>query len=245
MRSRLALGSLMVLAFALPALAQTPAQRASARRTTWEWYTDFTSSVAQGTAPWHKQTVSGGVTSMYKGFANRPGIITTSSSATANSGEVIWVAMFSGILLAGEEYFAMDFRPEDIVNVTGRFGFHDTLTTAAVVDGVYIHMDTAGLVTGVTSDNGTSSTTGTSFQLTAGSFYRAEIELDAGATTATFTIKDDAGLTTFWTDALTTNIPTAPGRELGVGSIWTATGGARPIVSHDYIFATTGRTLVR
>jgi hypothetical protein len=244
MRSRSALGSMLALALASSAHAQTPADRAAARRSTWEWYTDFTSSVAAGTAPWHKQTVSGGVSSAYTGMANRPGIVTTSSSAVANSGEVIWAAQFSGLLLAGQEYFEIGFRPEDTTNVTGRFGFHDTLTAGAIVDGVYLQMDVAGALSGVTSDNNGSSTTATSTPLTAGSWYRASIELDAGATTATFSLKDDAG-NPIWTDSLTTNIPTAPGRELGLGSIWTATGGARPIVSHDFIFAATGRNVLR
>lgn len=153
--------------------------------------------------------------------AQHPGNVRFVSSTTPNSGVYIGSNTIQLLLSGGEVYEAV-FRLETLTLSTFRLGFLDTTTSADAVDGVYVEVDSTGVATGKTSNNSTRSTTATTLTLTATTWYRLRIVVNS-TSLATFTIYDDAGAE-LWTNTLTTNIPTASGRETGAGVTATNSG---------------------
>jgi spore coat protein U-like protein len=116
-------------------------------------------------------------------------------------------------------------------------GYHDSLTENAPVDGVWLNI-ADGVLTGKTSTNSTSSTTGSSYNLEQNKWYRGKVVLNADASEATFTLYVDDSDTVLWTDTLSTNIPKATGRETNHADVCTYSGtSAIEIGSIDYVRA--------
>ena len=178
--------------------------------------------------------------------ASHPGVITIASSTTANSGASV-ISNGSQILLGGGEQFDCVFKtPAAFTSITTRLGFHDTSTSADAVDGCYLEISTAGVAVGKTSNNSTRTTSATIATLSVATWYHGRVKLNAGATGVDFTIYDDSGAQQ-GTVNITTNIPTASGRECGAGYIVT-NAGTTAINSGflDYMcFGQQGRTLAR
>jgi len=167
--------------------------------------------------------------------ALHPGVRLFTSSTSANSGYYCRTDQTALLLGGREKATLIFFTPPGFTNNTVRFGFHDSITEAAPTDGVYCLM-AANVLTGQTMNNTTGSTTGTSYTLAAGTWYRIVVKLNADASLATFTLYADNSNTVLWTDTLATNIPTGAGRFVGFGLIGTNSGTtAVPIVSVDYM----------
>lgn len=180
-------------------------------------------------------TASGTISSPTAGDANHPGIGRMASAAGANSGYFVGSNTAQIILAGGEKWVAI-FSPIAFANNLIRTGFFDNKSSGGTVgDGCWLEVDATGLLTGKTSSNSTGSTTGTSFQLVAGTWYRGTVELNSDATLVTFTLYNDAG-TQLWQATLSTNIPTGAGRETGMGiyAFSTATGPTA-VVNIDYM----------
>ena len=153
----------------------------------------------------------------------------------------------TSILLGGGEQFDCVFKtPAAFTNITTRLGFHDCTTSTDAVDGCYIEIPTTGLAVGKTSSNSVRTTSATIATLAVNTWYHARIKLNATATAVDVTIFDDSG-TQLGTVNITTNIPTASGRECGAGYIVTNAGVVATISGIiDYMaYGYQGRTLTR
>lgn len=180
------------------------------------------------------------------GEKEHPGIYIANSSVNANSGHLVWTAQQNEILLSGSEHFVFIFKQARFTDVVHLSGFLDVITASTPVDGVFFSVSAAGAITGVTSNNSASSVTATSYTLTLGTWYRGELFLNPAATLATFYLYDCATGFLLWTDTLATNIPTAAGRETGIGWLVYHTGTeVLELASLDFIQAEIQRDLVR
>jgi hypothetical protein len=171
-----------------------------------------------------------------------------SSSTSADSG-FHFSCISTGLRLAGYESSDLILRPRSLAGTTIRAGFVDTASISDAVDGAYIEMAQVGGVDGVivgkTASNSVRSTTGTSYTLATNTWYRLRIVVNSDATRVDFYLYSEAGAL-LWTDNLTTNIPTAAGRETGHGIVATNSGTtAVALVDIDYLDLAINRVLVR
>lgn len=196
-------------------------------------------------APFVNNALASG-TGAFRSEANHPGVWVSSSSVNANSGNVVWAHQYTGLLLSGSEHFVFVFNQARFTDVAHIAGFFDVITVTAAADAVYLTVSTSGVLTGTTQTNFVGSVTPSSYTLTLGTWYRGEILLNATATLVTFYLYDCATGVLLWTDTLATNIPTAAGRELGVGWMVYHTGAAVfELASLDFIQAEIQRDLIR
>jgi hypothetical protein len=131
-----------------------------------------------------------------------------------------------------------------LTNGTFRLGFHDATTSSDAVDGAYLEVASTGVGTGKTASKSTRSTTATTYTLSTATWYRLLIVLDSAAARVDFYLYNDAG-TQLWTNNLTTNIPTASGRETGAAVIGTNSGTSATDLYHlDWVavYFSTART---
>lgn len=143
---------------------------------------------------------------------NHPGVLSYSSSTTANSGvQVAWGANTGGIQLRAGLIFDCMFFPVTFANTTYRFGFTDSTSSADSVDGVYFEINGSSSIVAKTAANSVRTTGAATGTLTASAWYHARIYVNS-LTSAVFYIYDEAGAQVF-TDTITTNIPSGAGRE--------------------------------
>lgn len=188
-----------------------------------------------GLLPWGVSAINTGTLGAISGTPKHPGVMPILSSATPNSGYRIRLNPDS-LLLGGGEKTTIIFKPATtLLGVTARFGFHDSSDVTAPVDGVYAEI-VDGVLSGKTSNNNTKSTTGTTFTLTADTWYRLVILLNNDATSAKFTLYADDSNTVLWSDSLAENIPNTAGREVCHAYVCTYSGSsAITIGSLDYM----------
>lgn len=177
--------------------------------------------------------------------ANHPGSTRIRNGTTsADSGYYIGTNT-AQIRLAGGERFESIFLLDTLVNNTFRTGFMDTTTVADAVDGCYLEILATGVATGKTANNSVRSNTATTTTLVVATWYHLVIQLSSDASSVTFMIYDDSGVV-IWTDSLTTNIPTAAGRELGAGFVATNSMLIAGDLAHlDYMVVEWKRRLTR
>ena len=190
--------------------------------------------------------IAGGTT-ISAGSANHPGIVTQRSHATnANSGAA-WGIAPNALLLAGGESVEVVFRVDRLTDVTAYLGFQDSFAVAAPTDGAFVKIPSTGALIGQTSAASVTSSTATIATVSIGTWYRALIEVNATATSVTFSLYSEAGAL-LGSASLTTNIPTVAGQETGVITTTTlaiAAGSAVDLLSLDYVGVAIDRTLVR
>lgn len=189
----------------------------------------FCNTNASGSDPFIGAAISSGTnTTAPSGTAlngTRYGGVLLRQSATANSGYLYQTTATSVRFGTESRLFrAHIFHATALTNRTVRVGFHDSTTSADAVDGVYFEI-VAGVATGKTSTNSTRSSTGTTHTATVNVWYVYEIEVNAAGTLATFRVLDTSE-TQLFSATLTTNIPTASGRESAAGIVATANTGA-------------------
>lgn len=184
-------------------------------------YNDFLVTT-NPTGAWHTAAVNGGSPAYAGGLANHQGVYQHTAAVAANSGSRVYTEPNS-IVLTGSEKTTIIFKTVILANVLRRMGFHTSTDQTAPTDGVYCKID-GGVLTGQTANNGTGSTTGTSYNLGATTWYRLSIELNSTATLATFTLYADNSTTVLWTDTLSTNIPVS--RLVSHVDICTSTAGS-------------------
>lgn len=177
---------------------------------------------------------------------NHPGVQLWRSGTTANSGVQAFTVQTTFRLGGGEQWDVHFWTPAAFTGTTFRSGFGDQLTSTAFVDGVWIEFSGSAAVTCKTRSNSTETASATVATLSASTWYHGRITLNAGATSATCQIFDDSG-TSQGSQAVTTNIPTASGREAGWGTIATNSGTvAADLVAMDRMRLTNpGRTVQR
>jgi len=201
------------------------------------YYTDFLGPAGAGTVeaafPFDFVAISLGTIAKIAGESNHPGILRISSSTTANSGGYI-LTDATAFLISGGEVFEIIFQPRvsGNANTTIRMGFLDTTTSTDATDGVYFELPANSLdIVGKTADNATRTTSSTIATLTLNTWYRCRIEINSNATQANFYVYDDSG-TLLGSTNITTNIPTATGRNTGAGLVATNSGTTATLLSY-------------
>lgn len=211
-------------------------------------FTDFWGAATADTgeasyAPWDVALISTGTQSKTAGEPNHPGILRFTSSTTANSGGYCRTDITT-FRLGGGEVTEFVFRVIDLTTLTARFGFIDTGTSADCVDGAYLELLSTGALTGKTSNNSTRTTSASLGTLSINTWYRVRIVVNKAATAVDFYLFDDAG-NQLGTAQITTNIPTAAGRETGHGYIATKSGTvAQACIEVDFMSIEFTRALI-
>jgi hypothetical protein len=200
-------------------------------------YTDFLgvagATTVEAAYPFDYAVISSGTQAKIAGEQNHPGILRTSSSTTTNSGGYC-IIEGTAFRLTGGEVFELTFqhRVASGTATTLRFGFLDNTTSSDAVDGCYFECPAASLaLVGKTSSNSTRSTTATIYTLTVNTWYRAKVVVNSNATSVTFYLYNDAG-SLLGSQSLTTNIPTASGRETGAGFVATNSGTTATLLAY-------------
>jgi len=177
--------------------------------------------------------------------ANTPGVIRIRSGSNTDSGYKYGNSNTQ--LITGGEQYEVIFNPATLTNSTMRFGFYDAPPPLNVVDGAYLGVS-GGIMFGRTASDdggaGGNTATGTSFNLVAGTWYRARVTVNSNATRVDFYLYNLSG-TQLWTDNVTTNIPTASGRETGSGVSAMNSAASTNIVHLDYMAQWWDKPLVR
>jgi len=174
--------------------------------------------------------------------ASHPGIINFTQSG-ANTGGWIGITGLTSVALAGGEVFECIFRMNSVTNTVYRLGFQDSITTTLPTDGCYIH------IAGTTADgrsysNTTNTTTGTTYTVSAATWYRAKVFVSA-TNLATFTIYNMAGAV-LWSDTVATNIPNGAGRETSMFVLgYKTTAGTVSLADFDWVSYTNLTALTR
>ena len=174
---------------------------------------------------------------------NHPGVLRLRSNTTANGG-YRYQAYNGSIRLKGGEVFNGVLYHENIATTTVRMGFNDNTTSADAVDGCYFEIPTSGAVVGKCSNNSTRTSTAGSYTISLSTWYSYRITMNSDATLATFEIFDSSG-NSLWTsnNTVSSNIPTASGRETNVGIVATESSTtATYLVDLDYMSFSFGST---
>jgi hypothetical protein len=169
------------------------------------------------------------------GEANHYGIHrVTSHSSNSNSGAITGTGADS-VLLQGNMAAEIIFKCPTLSALVHKLGFTDVSTISdSPTNGVWISVD-GDLVQGRTADNGSASLTATGYTISADQWYRAKIVLNSDATQVDFYLYDDDGVE-LWHDTLTSNIPTATGRECAMQMVAGKTSaGAAAILDVDWV----------
>lgn len=211
--------------------------------------TDFlstTSPFAQGLLG---AAISSGTIVQIAAEPNHPGIVELRDSTTANGGYRIMTDALAYRLAGGEKFVCVFQIRGARSTAVCRLGFQDSTSATAPADGVYI--DFVGNGTTVTAsgkcrNNNTESVTGSNFAVALNTWYACIIELNAAGTQVTFTIFNESGVSQ-WSATLSTNIPTASGRETGAGVYVgeSTTDAAAGIIRLDYLRIESSKVLVR
>jgi hypothetical protein len=201
------------------------------------YYTDFLGAAGAATVeaayPFDFAVISSGTQAKIASEANHPGILRISSSTTANSGGYIETDA-TAFLLGGGECFEVIFQPRvsGNANTTIRMGFLDTTSSTDATDGAYFELPAGSLdIVGKTANNGTRTTSSAIATLTVNTWYRARLEVNSNATQVNFYVFNDSG-TQLGSQSITTNIPTAVGRETGAGVIATNSGTTATLLAY-------------
>jgi len=175
---------------------------------------------------------------------NHPGVIRLASLTTANSGAGVQTT--DRIRIGGGELFDANLSfPTAFTNNTFRIGYFDSTTVADAVDGAYFELVGSGVVVGKTASNSVRTTSATIATLAASTWYHFRVTVNADATGVTFDIYDDNG-TSQGSQSVTTNIPTAAGRETRAGVVATNSGTvSTALLDVDYMRFGSTRKLVR
>lgn len=212
------------------------------------FYTDLHSAATAAGTPWAGSAVSAGTMNTANSGAvdaNHPGVVKFRSASTAaNSGFRLQIDP-SFLLLGGMEYSEIIFNVIGVSQSTIRFGFIDTATINDCIDGCYFELGATTQLLAKTANNSNRTTADTSFNIVEGNWYRATIDLGAGASRANFNLYDDGG-SLLWTEGITATIPNSGIRYTGNGIIGThGLSAAVDIVHIDWLAYATERTLVR
>lgn len=187
--------------------------------------------------------IAGGSSLGTAAAVNHPGILVEKAGAGGNSGHA-WGTTSTAILISGGESCIAIFQMVTTSGVVGYIGFEDTFTAAAPTDSVCFKINETTL-SGQCSAGGSTTGTGTTYTITTGVWYNAQISINAGATLATFALFNATG-TLLWSDTIALNIPTLAGQDTGLGSAFIKTSaGAADLVKLDYLAAMFNTALVR
>lgn len=176
-------------------------------------------------------------------IANHPGTIAARCHATnANSGEYFLTAAIFSIV--GGEYFRSIFRHDLSLNTVTYLGYFDQVTATTPTNGIVLNI-VGGVLTGKVYAGGVLlGTTGTSYTLVEGSWYRAELLVDNDLRFVTFQLFSETGQL-LWADRVTSTLTPAQTTGGGILSYVTVSPGAVNLITMDYLGFVNTKPLVR
>lgn len=201
-----------------------------------QMFTDFPGTGAGNMSPWTISLVaSGTIAQQAPTDGDHPGIIRVTSSTSSNSGAYVNTGL-SHLLLMPGDYLECIFSIVTLTNGTFRHGFIDTSSSSDCTDGVYFEIASTGVATFKTANNGSRSSAGTTATLSTATWYRMEIDVNTASDVRGRIYNSDTGAVVLAEQQLTTNIPTASGRNCGPGMIVTNSGtSATAMVDWDLL----------
>lgn len=177
--------------------------------------------------------INSGTVAKKASIANHPGIWEFSSAAgVANSGGN--VAITAGVIdpLIGGEIFEVIFNFPSLTSIIARLGLHNQATpTIAVTQGIWLDL-AANVFTGKSVNGGVTTSTGTTFTISAATWYHLRIITNSNVTRADFYLFD-SNENQLWTDNVTTNLPT--GAVEPIAGAWKTTTGVVAFYDVDWI----------
>lgn len=190
--------------------------------------------------------ISSGTLANVAGSPTHPGSISFLGTTAANSGYRFTTDVTAFLLNGSEEFrFSANFSADTFTNRTKtRIGFIDSITTAAVADGVYFEIwtnATGVYASGVTANNSAYNYTA-NFSLTPNQWYNYDLRINNDASNVTFYIYDDSRTLIWNATTVATGvarIPVTAGRQTGAGftALRLTAGTARVIGQIDYMVA--------
>jgi len=206
---------------------------------------DFT-YVSASMGPFISIAVAGGSVTIPSigGMPNHPGMARIRSSTTTNGGGYVGTNT-TQLRIGGGEMFEAVVYPNTFTSTTTRLGFLDTASSVDATDGAYFEIDSTGMVVAKTASNGVRTTAGTTAALATGQWYRMVVEVNNTATSVLFTVYNESN-TAIYSQSIATNIPTAVGRDTGLGVISTDSGVvAQDLIHIDYMALTYTKDISR
>lgn len=171
---------------------------------------DFYNSAATANPPFTLTAISSGTFNIAPAVADvlAQGTLLLRSSATANSG--VRIATTQPVISANGLAFRAILYLPTLTTRTLRVGYHDATTVTDAVDGAYFEI-TSLTVVAKTSSNSTRTTSGTTFALTADTFYVFDIEY-VSATSVRFRVSQLSNGTLVYDQTISTNVPSGIAR---------------------------------
>jgi len=195
---------------------------------------------ANGTDTFNFSAVNSGSIASGTGTVGNPGVQRISSSTSANSGFAIR-SLGGNFRLKGGEVFTEIINPVTFTNTTHRAGIHETTSSTIPASGVYFEYSNSGVLTLVTADNGTRTTSSTIATLVVSTWYKIKFTVNATATSVLAELFNSSG-TLIGSVTQTTNIPNNT-RTLNVCSITTNSGTtATALIDVDFMSLKTNLT---
>jgi len=210
-------------------------------------FNDLLAAGGLHTTPWAFANLGSGGTSLNIIYSkDHPGVMTHRTHAS-NTNSGAYMKTNNVFLLGGGEIAELCFYVVDSTDLLVYWGWHNTANQTAPTRAAYI--DIAGTtITGKTINNTGNSTTGTSYTLSTGTWYRGIVEINSDVTLATFKIYSDAGVL-LWSDTLSTNLPNyALNHMMGCNLVAVRTSSAGAITDFfavDYTYYYIDRNLTR
>ncbi|MCL5018623.1 MAG: hypothetical protein M1416_02570 [Candidatus Pacearchaeota archaeon] len=196
--------------------------------------------------PFLGAAISSGTGVAIAGNASHPGIIALRDSTTANGGFRVMTDV-AAFRIAGNESARFIFQHATArTNVRYRMGFMDSITAAEPTDGCWIDVNTtaANTLKGMCKNNAGPTSTGSTYTIASNIWYIGEVVVNSEATSVAFSLYNYASGAQLWTSSVTSNIPTAGGRETGFGVLVSqnTTDAAANIMQMDYMELKINRT---
>jgi hypothetical protein len=194
--------------------------------------------------------ISSGTMGAIAGTKEHPGIAYLRDSTTANGGYTVRTDT-TPFLISGGEKSIFIFQAKGAKSTAGiRMGFEDSFAIQTQpTDAVCFEnaSRSANVLRGMCKNNAGPTYTGTTYTMSADTWYRGEITVNAAATSVNFSLYLCTTGALLWSSDVTGNIPTATGRELGWGVVAaeTSTDAAADILWLDYMALSIERALVR
>lgn len=199
------------------------------------------SSAANYFNPLYGAALAAGTVSA-SGTQDHPSYASISSSASANSGYG-----YGGVNLyfEGSEIGTAIFYVVTTNNLVVKSGFQANVNAAAEAgNGAYCRIEN-GYIFGRVVLNDVVTTSSTSNQVAASTWYTTETEINSDATSATFRLYNDSG-TLVWSDTITASLPTAYNRVTGFGvTAFQSTGATTALIYLDALGVQFNRKLTR
>jgi hypothetical protein len=197
-------------------------------------FSDFNNTAATGNPPFTVTALSTGTFTTAPAVADAlaQGTLLLRGSNTANSGVRIATTQ-PWISASGLAFRAIAYLPT-LATRTLRVGFHDATTSTDAVDGAYFEVTNLTVVA-KTASNSTRTTSGTTFVLTAATFYVFDIEY-VSATSVRFRVSQLSNGTLVYDQTISTNVPSAIARAFFPSLVVTKSSGpASDLMLIDYM----------